>query len=957
MTKDERYQDNVILKKEALQELLTNIKNYPIIDIDYVEENELDLETPNPESTIWNRFTEGTPCIKITYGDVDTDKGKIALANAETKENISRWQKDIINYSKELAIKEQEYSRWNDILKENNRLKEIKQNEINIYKDGQEALVENIINEIKAAYGTLDTPFNNRESEIQNQIANGQTNFNFIGVSLIILTDCHIDWAFVDITLEKDENNNNAVVVKSINYANGETLDENPELTFQNNFPSLNLSTIDPSFENEIHLYVLRDWQIAVSHILESLQTLEYNKNAQILAFPTEKANIEANYATTKQNLEKLYQLYMDGRSWLTAGLQLTDENSLTGGSEYENTIKTLDTYIKEYLIDEIEDKIRRASDKIDALETDIQELNDSIDGRKQNIQEAKDSIVVTNEQRLGLLGHKYVKVGSSINFDDNETGYQILVYLPEGDSNIPQGQTEGYYLYDSEQDTYIPWDQKFGTFRVTTNGKIYEVNINGLSEDNDGNHHIDGPLILDSPLFVYKNIGTDENPIIQKIQLAGNDANGGSPNDDGYGDKRYFWRSDGEWANELENNLKLTTHNSLATDNLPVNGTGLILGKGIYNSNAPLADILIQNTYGSSNIPEVAYSGEIKWLYQDTELPVTNTNAIYYKGERRIIKIQSGTPFPGDDINYGDGENQQYWLSTPTPLEANNNGQSVFTPYFGGDSSAAPVSPYTSANAQDWAVYTSSTPINYGRGELLYRLATAQEQGSTEEVYLHLSDQEIDYNTRDKYYLLETSLIKDNDDPLNYYVRVLYTPIYCFSTVKSSTVNQLNIYKSSTNNQLATSIDVDNGWLIANKVFNAVFNDYAEYRKTINLTPGHIVVDNDDGTLSCTTERLMPGAQVISDTFGSSMGLSDECQTPLAVAGRALVYTYQYRSKYHAGMAVCSAPGGTVDIMTREEIKEYPDCIIGIVSEIPDYDTWGTDNVKVNGRIWIKVK
>jgi len=26
---------------------------------------------------------------------------------------------------------------------------------------------------------------------------------------------------------------------------------------------------------------------------------------------------------------------------------------------------------------------------------------------------------------------------------------------------------------------------------------------------------------------------------------------------------------------------------------------------------------------------------------------------------------------------------------------------------------------------------------------------------------------------------------------------------------------------------------------------------------------------------------------------------------------------------------------------MTRDEIKEYPDRIIGIVNEIPDYDIW----------------
>ena len=144
---------------------------------------------------------------------------------------------------------------------------------------------------------------------------------------------------------------------------------------------------------------------------------------------------------------------------------------------------------------------------------------------------------------------------------------------------------------------------------------------------------------------------------------------------------------------------------------------------------------------------------------------------------------------------------------------------------------------------------------------------------------------------------------------------------------------------------------------LTANKVFNAVYNDYAEYRTTINLEPGRVVIDCDDGSLECASKRLQPGAQIISDTFGHSMGYDENHQTPLAVAGRVLVYTYQDRNNYHAGMAVCSAPNGTVDIMSREEIREYPDCIIGTVSEIPNYDNWGSDNIKVNKRIWIKIK
>ena len=42
---------------------------------------------------------------------------------------------------------------------------------------------------------------------------------------------------------------------------------------------------------------------------------------------------------------------------------------------------------------------------------------------------------------------------------------------------------------------------------------------------------------------------------------------------------------------------------------------------------------------------------------------------------------------------------------------------------------------------------------------------------------------------------------------------------------------------------------------------------------------------------------------------------------------------------------------------MTREEVIQYPDRIVGTVSCVPKYEVWGTGNVKVNGRIWIKVR
>lgn len=34
-----------------------------------------------------------------------------------------------------------------------------------------------------------------------------------------------------------------------------------------------------------------------------------------------------------------------------------------------------------------------------------------------------------------------------------------------------------------------------------------------------------------------------------------------------------------------------------------------------------------------------------------------------------------------------------------------------------------------------------------------------------------------------------------------------------------------------------------------------------------------------------------------------------------------------------------------------------YPERMIGTVSEIPEYKTWGSGNVEVDGRIWIRVR
>ena len=153
------------------------------------------------------------------------------------------------------------------------------------------------------------------------------------------------------------------------------------------------------------------------------------------------------------------------------------------------------------------------------------------------------------------------------------------------------------------------------------------------------------------------------------------------------------------------------------------------------------------------------------------------------------------------------------------------------------------------------------------------------------------------------------------------------------------------------------TTKDDDNGVLVATKVRGAVFNDYAEYRESLVKEPGRCVIETGYGDLELSTKRLQLGGNIISDTFGFSIGETDKAETPIAVCGRVLAYPYEDRYKFTAGAAVCSGPNGTVSLMTREEIKEWPDAIIGYVSEIPEYKEWGTDKIQVNNRIWIKIK
>ena len=177
-------------------------------------------------------------------------------------------------------------------------------------------------------------------------------------------------------------------------------------------------------------------------------------------------------------------------------------------------------------------------------------------------------------------------------------------------------------------------------------------------------------------------------------------------------------------------------------------------------------------------------------------------------------------------------------------------------------------------------------------------------------------------------------------------------TGVTTFSNTTASTSTTTGAVKISGGLGVAKNI-------YANKVYGAVWNDYAECRESNDfIDAGYVVKENGDDTLSLADGRLIYGCSIVSDTFGFMIGETDKAHTPIAVSGRVLAYPYENREvfRYNIGCFVCSGPNGTVSLMNKEEVWNHPEAIIGQVSAVPDYEYWG-NNVKVNGRVWIKVR
>ena len=170
------------------------------------------------------------------------------------------------------------------------------------------------------------------------------------------------------------------------------------------------------------------------------------------------------------------------------------------------------------------------------------------------------------------------------------------------------------------------------------------------------------------------------------------------------------------------------------------------------------------------------------------------------------------------------------------------------------------------------------------------------------------------------------------------------------------------NIQSTSTTTgtlKIAGGLGVTEG-IIANEVWGAVWNDLADciaVPEDTELEPGYAYCF--DGQKYYKSTKYMDDGfiGIHSDTAGFSMGYKQtRKQLKAGIAGFILAYIDQ---EYPVGTPLTLTEGGKLTKIKEKDIPGNPHKIIGTFWKKEPAEKWGPkgQEVKVNGRYWIKVK
>ena len=999
---DERYSNNVIFDVDGLNNLLQHIKNYPIIDIDTIGETDKDELNNN---LIWENYTNGTPCIKLIYGDSNNINGNLTQTDVD---EIRELEEQIKLYTGVMNI----IQKYNTIESEYKTL-------IGNLEEEVKKIIENVCirqhNLLNSNSGNFECRLATQETgpyPIQANGVSGRSDIEWRGSLYSILEqtktednknrlnsdfwrlyDTNATWYILDGLYYKInykvtpfENkieqwiSTNSIDLSDcfeVNYGKRTINDQINKIEPQNDIYTI-IPLIPQQQPDNLTANILKNYAIGDSNFLadvfqvdslssakaDELRAIFSKYNDEIVKLNDLLDTGAEELSTIKTLLKKYitqlrdarYIRYEEIRKYLLAnGLTIVHINPTTSIDLRNLPVTAYGTtaynQISQYILNNYENKNQQdILDQIQSITDDcvdskyVKIINEpydaninngrgyyifneeskryervyinSFDDIKVNGQNPQYYVLMSNTNPA-IYGYKYVKVGSNITWDNNK----VYPFNPSGEN----ARNSGSFIYPEVNPGS---DQRNGHFRITINGHTYEIGIKGFDNDSNDNLNSINNLIAGTSIIPNINsVGTNSgynlgsstsqwNTIYARGAIFGNNnADAGASNVRPYSNNTgSLGTESARWGNIYGGNGYFDTITPFEAQS-PANGTSLGDASHIWSS-------AYINQIGDSSHP-------VQTLYVDNLLPKDGSDS-------NTTTNLGSTSAPWTNA----------YITTihTSNLTGSGTSGSVIIGNAGSSSSSLGAAQLVPAAYTDSSLGSTSAPwtsayITTGRFDNINI-----KMGNNYTDLLTYINSQVTYDDDHQLKVTNTTdgIKQGSSGTATNGFSSSYTGTY-YGDTTASIYTKGGIYAEKN--------------IIATRVFNAVFNDYAECRTTIDLTPGHVVVDQDDGSLACSSKRLQPGAQVISDTYGHLMGGTDKARTPIAVAGRVLVYTYQPRENYHAGMAVCSAPDGTVDIMSRAEICEYPDCIVGIVSEIPQYETWGSDNVKVDGRIWIKVK
>ena len=148
-------------------------------------------------------------------------------------------------------------------------------------------------------------------------------------------------------------------------------------------------------------------------------------------------------------------------------------------------------------------------------------------------------------------------------------------------------------------------------------------------------------------------------------------------------------------------------------------------------------------------------------------------------------------------------------------------------------------------------------------------------------------------------------------------------------------------------------------GRFVSGKVFNAVYNDIADFLELdeyVNIEYGSVYVRYKDGKVAKSVSNCQLGIiGIATDTYGYGLGIKkvkEGYQLPVSVGGFVLA---RVDREYDSGTPLTSDPDGRLTYMNIEQKMMYPERLIAIYYKAEKELFW--NDIEVKDRHWVKVK